>query len=259
MTITDKVRDYWNKGSCGTDQTDAPKYSLAYFEEVEAFRYAHEPFIRGFAQFSQWKDKKVLEVGYGAGTDFLQFAKAGAELYGVDLTEEAAENVTRRLALYGVSARDIRVCNAEHLPFDSGTFDLVYSWGVIHHADDTEQCLREIARVAKPGGRVKIMIYNYNSLDAWICALRRGSLDRRKSLWNHMESVGTKAYTRAQAVAMAKRCGLEAVNFEFSQQRVRKGARFKAVRRLITALLPHQWGWYMMVDALRPVSRAAPS
>lgn len=248
MTITDRVRDYWNRQSCGTDQTSSSKYSRQYFEEIEIFRYDHEPFIKGFADFSAWKGKKVLEVGYGAGTDFLQFAKAGADLTGIDLTDEAAANVAERLKLYGLTAT-FRVGNAESLPFPNDEFDLTYSWGVIHHADDTEGCLREVARVTKPGASVKIMIYNYNSVDAWVCALRYGTLNRKTGLWNNMESVGTKAFTKRQAIAMAERCGLTVKFVSFDQQLVRRGARFEGVRRILRIAMPSRWGWYMMVDA----------
>ncbi len=251
MAITQAVRAYWNRQSCGANMTSAPKHSKQYFDEIEQFRYTHDAFILDFAMFGAWTGKDVLEVGYGAGTDFLQFAKAGANLYGIDLTQEAADNVTKRLALYDCSAKDVLVGDAEHLPFDANRFDLVYSMGVIHHADDTEQCLREIARVAKPGGAVKVMIYNYNSLDAWVCALRNRSFNRRKALWNHMESIGTKAFTRAEALAMFDRCGLRVNSVRFDQEVPRKGAKFERIRRVIHVLLPERWGWFMSVDATK--------
>jgi ubiquinone/menaquinone biosynthesis C-methylase UbiE len=226
MTITQEVRAYWNRQSCGTDQTRTTKHTKRYFDEIEEFRYGHD-----------------------AGTDFLQFAKAGANLHGIDITQEAAENVAKRLAVYGCFAEDVLVGNAEHLPFDANRFDLVYSWGVIHHADDTEQCLREISRVTKLDGAVKVMIYNYNSLDAWVCALRYGGLSRHKAIWNHMESIGTKAFTKAETLAMFNRCGLRITSVTFGQQLVRKGARFERIRRAIRVLLPKRWDWYMMIDA----------
>jgi SAM-dependent methyltransferase len=250
MNITADVKSYWNRQSCGTDQTSAPKFSREYFDDVERFRYDHEPFIPAFVDFAAWKGKKVLEVGYGAGTDFAQFARAGANLTGIDLTDEAASNVARRLQLEGLTAT-FNVGNAEALPFDDGQFDLTYSWGVIHHADDTEQCLREIARVTRRGGTVKLMLYNYNSMDAWVCALRYGTLDRRRGLWHNMESVGTKAFTKREVVAMAERCGLVVQSVTFGQQLVRRGARFETIRKIIRSVLPSRWGWYMMIEATK--------
>lgn len=248
MSITDDVRKYWNRQSCGTDQTSAPKHSAAYFKDIERYRYDHEPFISDFAEFDSWNGRRVLEVGCGAGADLARFINAGALVSGIDLTEEAWENASKRLALLGLSA-DIKVGNAEALPFDDGSFDLTYSWGCIHHADNTEQCLREIARVTKPGGTVKVMIYNYNSMDAWLCALRHGTLNRAKGLWHNMESLGTKAFTQDEAIAMAERCGLTVRSVKFGQYTVRSGARFEFVRRLVHASLPSRWKWYMMIDA----------
>lgn len=143
----------------------------------------------------------MLEVGVGAGTDFLQWVRAGTKAYGVDLTEEAVEHVRHRLGVYGLSAEEIRVADAENLPFPDNTFDLVYSWGVIHHSPDTVKALEEIIRVTKPGGAIKIMIYNRRSLYTFYLYLYWGLLKgkpfRRISeiLWHHQESIGTKAYT----------------------------------------------------------------
>ena len=128
---------------------------------------------------------KVLEVGVGAGTDFLQWVRAGAGTYGVDLTEEAIEHARRRLDVYGLTAKDIRVADAEAPPCGNDTFDVVYSWGVIHHTPDTERALAEIVRVCRPGGRLKVMIYNRHSLLAyrtWVrFALLRGRPGRSLS------------------------------------------------------------------------------
>ena len=138
------VKAYWNVASCGTEITEKTRYTKAYFEEIEEFRYRIEPEIFSFAQFTRFKDKKMLEVGVGAGTDFLQWVRAGAKAHGIDLTQEAVYNVQERLKLYGLTAEDIKVADAEALPFEDTSFDLVYSWGVIHHSPNTEQCLADV-------------------------------------------------------------------------------------------------------------------
>ncbi|WP_139094312.1 class I SAM-dependent methyltransferase, partial [Acinetobacter baumannii] len=71
----------------------------------------------------------------------------------------AISNVRERLAVYGLTAKELKVGNAESLPYPDGSFDLVYSWGVIHHSPDTEKCLSEISRVARKGAPVKVMVY----------------------------------------------------------------------------------------------------
>jgi len=209
--LKEKVHDYWNKASCGTDATKRSKHSREYFEEIEAHRYDIEAQIFSFAQFTRFKDKKILEVGVGAGTDFLQWVRAGAHAHGIDLTQEAIDNVKARLALYGLQARDLRVADAERLPYPDSYFDCVYSWGVIHHSPNTKQCLAEIVRVTKPGGIAKVMIYNRCSLFAyyryWHTAFLKGKPFQKVStvLWNHQESHGTKAYTLKEVKKMVSK------------------------------------------------------
>ncbi|MBX9830446.1 class I SAM-dependent methyltransferase [Candidatus Babeliales bacterium] len=200
-TAKESVARYWNQASCGTEFIEEIKHSREYFEAIEQFRYTIEPEIFAFAQFTRFHGKKVLEVGVGAGTDFLQWVRAGAQAYGVDLTHEAVTNVLHRLATYNVAACDVQVADAEKLNFADNNFDLVYSWGVIHHSPDPVQCLREIVRVTKPGGSIKIMVYNRRSLFAFYQYLQHGLLrgkpfaSMKKILAQHQESPGTQAYT----------------------------------------------------------------
>lgn len=199
--LKDEVREYWDRQSCGTDVAVSSKYSREYFEEIEQYRYDVEHEIMPFAQFSRWHGKKVLEVGVGAGTDFLQWVRSGAIAYGIDLTTEGIENVRHRLDVYGLQCKDLRIGDAENIPHEDNSFDLVYSWGVIHHSPDTLKALEELVRVAKPGGRIKIMVYNRRSPYVVYKYLRWGLFAGKpfksiKSIMaEHQESPGTKAYT----------------------------------------------------------------
>lgn len=208
QTLKQDVKNYWNQASCGTEFINKPKFSSEYFEAIEDFRYRIEPEIFSFAQFTRFRGKKILEVGVGAGSDFLQWVRAGTQAHGIDLTPEAIENVKQRLALYNLQAADLQVADAENLPYDDNSFDLVYSWGVIHHSPDTPKCLSEIVRVTKPGGTIKIMIYNRRSLFAFYrylaCGLFKGKPFKsfKSILYDHQESPGTKAYTFKEAKQM---------------------------------------------------------
>jgi ubiquinone/menaquinone biosynthesis C-methylase UbiE len=202
------VHDYWNEQSCGTEHTKERKHTLSYFEDIEEFRYRIEPEIFSFAQFTRFHGKKVLEVGVGAGTDFVQWARAGAEAHGIDLTQEAIDNTQKRLALQGLKAAQLQRADAENIPYADNYFDLVYSWGVIHHSPDTPRCLAELVRVCKPGGTIKLMLYHRYSLFAfyrWIlAALRKGKPWRSLTdvIFHDQESPGTKAYSFAEVQKM---------------------------------------------------------
>lgn len=255
---TEKVKDYWNESSCGTGHTGEDKHSLAYFEEIEEFRYRHEPFIHSFAQFTRWRDKKILEVGVGAGSDFLQFVRASADAYGVDLTEEAIENVRHRLSLYGLSASEVRVCNAEDLPYEDGAFDLVYSWGVIHHADDTEKVLAEIYRVTRPGGVVKIMVYNLNSLFAWYRFFRHGFIrgrwlgGRRWAVYRFQESYATKIFSERELRNIISTHPHHGLRFRYDEQYIRKGAKFEIFRKFLQRMTPERMRWFISFEFCKP-------
>jgi ubiquinone/menaquinone biosynthesis C-methylase UbiE len=216
--LKSEVRDFWNKESCGTSTTTAQKFSKTYFEEIEDFRYYDQPYSHSFAQFTRYRDKKVLEVGFGAGIDFVQWLRAGARLSGLDLTPEALENARNCVKVYNLpQPEEMRVGDAENLPFPSNTFDLGYSFGVLHHTPDTIKAISEVVRVTKPGGEVKIMIYNRRSIYAWNYwvkyALAKGKPFKSITwaIWNHMESIGTKAYTRAEVAEIFTNLPLEKI------------------------------------------------
>jgi ubiquinone/menaquinone biosynthesis C-methylase UbiE len=199
----DAVRAHWEADPCGSRLAGAEPGSREFFDQVEAERYRLEPFIPTFAEFDRWRGKRVLEVGVGLGTDFVRFARAGALATGIDLTEAAASLVRTRLELEGFNA-EVLAADAESLPFPDDSFDLVYSWGVLHHTPDTPKALAEVRRVLAPGGEAKVMLYSRRSwfaLGVWgKTALMRGRPWRSftQVLAEHVESPGTKAYTQSE-------------------------------------------------------------
>ncbi len=198
-----QVQQFWNQQSCDTQVASSAKFSREYFEEIENFRYRDQPFIHSFAQFTRFRGRRVLEVGFGAGTDFIQWLRAGALATGIDLTPEALENLSRRIEIYDLPKPE-RICvgDAENLPFATDSFDLGYSFGVLHHSPDTIKGIRELVRVIRPGGELKIMLYNRHSIFAVNQWIKHALLKARpwksiaQVIYDHVESIGTKAYTR---------------------------------------------------------------
>lgn len=166
--LTAKIQDFWSRNvNCekimGDEITWFERGTDRYFEELEHQRYrSHRhllPWIR-----SMQPGKSVLEIGCGIGLDSYQLAKHGMHLTAIDLTEIAINIVKARFQANNLSAR-FDVGDATKLQYADDTFDYVYSFGVLHHATDTEKTIREVFRVLKPGGEAKIMLYNRHSLN----------------------------------------------------------------------------------------------
>src|SRR6185312_3687541 len=162
QNLKERVRAFWQANPCGVKFADAEPGSRRFYELVETHRYAKEWHIPAAAGFAGARGLKVLEIGCGLGTDGAQFANAGAEYTGVDLTEAAVELARKRFQLFDLPGK-FQTADAENLDFADESFDLVYSHGVLHHTPDTARASREIHRVLRPGGRAIVMLYHRNS------------------------------------------------------------------------------------------------
>jgi ubiquinone/menaquinone biosynthesis C-methylase UbiE len=162
IQLKERVRQFWQDHPCGTKFTDAPPGSRRFYELVEQHRYNKEWHIPSAAGFASTKGLRVLEIGCGLGTDGAQFAQAGADYTGIDLTDAAIELARKRFELFELSGT-FQTGDAEKLNFPGNSFDLVYSHGVLHHTPDIQSAVREIHRVLRPGGQAKVMLYHRNS------------------------------------------------------------------------------------------------
>lgn len=162
VTTLEDVRSYWNEYINDVEVTDLPVGTAAFFDALERYRYEKIDYLKDYVGFPRYRGRKVLEIGCGVGIDLLQFARAGALVSAIDLTENAVRLARANLAREG-HAGDIRVGNAEALDFPDSSFDVVYSHGVLHHTVDTERAVGEVHRVLRPGGEAIIMLYNRHS------------------------------------------------------------------------------------------------
>jgi ubiquinone/menaquinone biosynthesis C-methylase UbiE len=193
VDLIDSIRSYWNNRPCNIRHSTQPVGTREYFDEVEARKYFVEPHIPGFAQFERWKDKKVLEVGCGIGTDSVNFARAGAQLTAVDLSEKSLALAQRRFDLYGLQGQFFSA-NAEHLsavvPVEP--YDLIYSFGVIHHTTHPERVLSELLKYCHRDTELRIMLYSKWSWKVLWILLTYG----KGAVWRASELVRT--YSEAQ-------------------------------------------------------------
>ena len=264
--LKDQVREFWNADPCGS----------RYLERAEDFaaharaRYALEPYIPGFAQFAQSRGLRVLEVGVGMGADYLEWLKAGARATGVDISSSSLERAQRRCELAGHQP-DLRVADAEHLPLPDNSFDVVYSYGVMHHSPDTAQCLREAWRVLKSGGQARIMLYHHPSLTGAMLWLRYGALGGKslqRTVYDHLESPGTKTYTQSEVRGMMAAFENVTIRQVFSPGDLLLNApshRFRSpLYRLAWKIYPRglvrklgrSWGLFLLASGRKPMDSA---
>lgn len=209
------IKDFWDEAACGERLYLEGESGRDYARQAET-RFALEPFIPEFARWDRYRGKRVLEIGVGLGADHQRFAEAGAWLTGVDLTHRAVAHTKKRFDLLGLRSR-LLVADAEHLPFPDGFFDLVYSWGVVHHAAEPPRVLKEIHRTLRLGGECKLMLYHKRSMVGAMLWTRYALLRGRPGTplaeiyGRYLESPGTKAYSRDEARRMLHEAGLERV------------------------------------------------
>jgi 2-polyprenyl-3-methyl-5-hydroxy-6-metoxy-1,4-benzoquinol methylase len=218
----EQVKDYWNRRPCNIRHSRQPVGSKEYFDEVEARKYFVEPHIPRFAGFERWNGKKVLEIGCGIGTDTINFARHGAWVTAVDLSEKSLGIARQRSEVYGLRDRiRFHVGDSENLRafLPCEAYDLVYSFGVIHHTPHPERVLAELRHYVRSGSTIKIMVYHRHSWKVLQILLGYG----KGRIWRLTELVArhseaqtgcpvTYTFTRREARQL-----LEASNFRVSE------------------------------------------
>jgi ubiquinone/menaquinone biosynthesis C-methylase UbiE len=270
-TSIDRVRDYWNQRPCNLRHSAAPVGTREYFDQVEARKYFVEPHIPGFAQFERWSGKRVLEVGCGLGTDTMNFARAGARVTAVDVSKTSLDLARKRAEIFGLQDRITFVeANAEQLSafVEPSHYDLVYSFGVIHHTPHPHLALEQIRRYfTGPDTTLKMMVYYRSSWKVFAIVFK----EAHGAFWHLDEAVArnseaqtgcpvTYTYTR-----QSLRQWLEATGFaiddmfvdhifpyrvaDYVKYRYVKGFPFNVLPDAVTRVLERRMGWHLCVTA----------
>jgi len=182
-SMIDQVKHFWDERPCNLRHSQKPVGTKEYFDEVEKRKYFVEPHIPGFADFEMWKDKRVLEIGCGLGTESINFARAGAKLTIIELSKTSLDLCKKRFEVFGLSARFING-NAEELCSllpEGEKFDLVWSFGVIHHSPSPHAIVKEISKVLSDEGELRIMLYSKVSFKLFSLMHEAGTMDMSRA------------------------------------------------------------------------------
>ena len=163
-TSIEQVKTYWDNRPCNVRHSEKPIGTKEYFDEVEYKKFYVEPHILTFTNFEDYKNKSVLEIGCGIGTAAVNFARNGCDYTGFELSHESLKLTEQRFSIYGLNGKFYQG-NAEQLTsvLPDKKYDLIYSWGVIHHSPNPKQIVNEAKKLLKPDGVLKLMVYAKNS------------------------------------------------------------------------------------------------
>jgi ubiquinone/menaquinone biosynthesis C-methylase UbiE len=255
----DQVQNQWNQNPVGSQHAHASQpHTLDWFLEVERHRYeVYAPWMREVMEFTQHTGQDVLEIGGGIGTDLAQFAKNGARVTDVDLAAGHLQLAQENFQVRGLNGRFIHH-DAETLPFDDASFDIVYSNGVLHHTPNTQAVVREIHRVLRPGGRAIIMLYAENSLHywrklVWLFGIKKGLLDRF-SMGEIMSRTVERSANEARPLVKvytpqrARRLFDQFSRIEIVQRQM-EAYELPAALRWALASIERRFGWNLIIKA----------
>lgn len=168
------------------DELASDDATKAYFAEID------QRFFSSVRRFLPWRDipfdtlisfdklrsQDVLEIGVGYGSHAQLLAPRSGSYVGIDLTARATAMTRTRLALFNVPAKILQM-DAEAMDFADGSFDFIWSWGVIHHSADTGRILKEMHRVLRPGGQATVMVYYRSWWSYYLFAFLKALLEDR--------------------------------------------------------------------------------
>lgn len=266
----EQVKDYWDRRPCNLRHSPKPVGTREYFDEVSARKYFVEPHILRFAQFERWRGKKVLEIGCGIGSDTINFARHGASVTALDLSEKSLEIARQRAELYGLQDRiRFSLGNSEELGalVLAEPYDLIYSFGVLHHTPHPERVVAEMRKYVRPGSTVKIMVYHRYAWKVFWIVLTYG----KGRFWRLAELVAqhseaqtgcpiTYTYTRRGARNLLERYGFRVTEMwvdhifpyriaSYTQYRYEKVWYFRWLPVTCFRSLERHFGWHLCITA----------
>lgn len=250
-----QVRDFWDSRPCNIRHSALPVGTQEYFNEVEARKYFVEPHIPEFAEFQKWRGYRVLEIGCGIGTDAVNFIRAGATYTGVEISSESLAIAQKRLEVFGLDGKLVEG-NAEQVneQFMGQTFDLIYSFGVLHHTPDLRKALGSIRALCDKKTQFRFMVY---SKDSWKSHMIDMGLDQPEAQFGCPIA---NTYTESELRILLSDAGFNVTSIskahifpykidKYLNYEYEKEDWFEAMPASMFAELETRLGWHMLITA----------
>lgn len=249
------VKQFWNSRPCNIRHSNKAIGSKQYFDEVEQRKYFVEPHIPKFADFEAWKGKSVLEIGCGIGTDAVNFARAGAIYTGIELSEESLGIARDRFKLFNLEGSFL-LGNAENLELNANNnkFDLIYSFGVLHHTPNISNALSGVKKLAHKNSIIKIMVYAKNS---WKQEMINAGLDQPEAQFGCPIA---NSYSKEEISHLLFVNGLNPISLEqehifpymiepYKNYQYVRQPWFESMPKEIFTVLEKSFGWHLLINA----------
>lgn len=267
-----QVERYWNARPCNVRHSSLPVNSLRYSQEVTARKYKVEPHIVSFSEFFKcWQGCRVLDVGCGIGTMALDFARQGASVTAIDLSSKsiavAKQRATTEQLSHCITFKQVNIetdPSTWQLPFSS--YDVIYSFGVIHHTPHPERAIKNLAKLAHPSTTFKLMMYYRYSWKVFRILMQHGirlyNVDRVVAKSSEAQSgcPVTYTYTKRSIRRLLQSCGWEVNSTQvdhifpyhvpsYIKRIYRREWYWRVIPTRLFRWLESKIGWHLLVKA----------
>lgn len=240
------VKSFWNRNVCQAERIkNAEPGTKEFYEKAEKIRYKYHYYLPKLFDWmaEQKAGTNLLEIGCGMATDLLQLARRGFKVTGIDLTEEGINLAQQRFDLYQLPG-ELKVDDAENLSFADASYDIVYSFGVLHHTPDTQKSIDEVYRVLKPGGMAVIMLYNRRSFNYFVHRMLDAPFDGNRQDRCPIE----RTYNRSEIKQMLREYSKVNMDLEYFMT-TGYGIFWDLLPKALHNQLGKKLGWHIVIRA----------
>lgn len=269
-TAIEQVADFWDAMPCNIRHSSVQleKDPDEFTWSISIRKYKVEPHIWEFSQFPDWNKKRVLDLGCGIGTQALTFAQFGAQVTAVDLSGESLAIAQRRAQITGQEERiTFYQSDVEHLsdfvPVEK--YDLVYSFGVLHHTPHPELAIAGIRKYMRKDSVFKLMLYHRYSWKVlkilWMLREQPGqSIDEKVARFSEAQSgcPMTRTYTRKSAQDLLAAFEIQQMSVDhIFPYRISDYIKHRYTQEWYWRWMPKSWfhtlerliGWHLLITA----------